>query len=85
MELNWRPGIFVCKRDARLEDGAEDVNICLRINMLSNFPSIDSRAKQSKVKDMLRRAEMVSVIKGSFNLLWGIVWLLMPMTPSAMR
>ena len=48
MELNWRPGIFICKRNARLENGAEDVNICLRINMLLNFPSIDSRAKQSK-------------------------------------
>lgn len=80
-----RPGIFICKRDAGLENGAEDVNVCLRINMLFNFPSIDSGAKQSKAKDMLRRAEMVSVIKGSFNLLWGIVWFLMPMTPSAMR
>lgn len=69
--------------DLRMD--AEDVDICLRTNMLLDFPSIDSRAKQSKAKDMLRRAKMVSIIKGSFNLLWGIVWFLMPMTPSAMR
>ena len=38
--------MFICKRNARLEIGAEDVKICLRINMLLNFPSIGSRAKQ---------------------------------------